>query len=499
MTATEASDNVTIVAPWMNHGTIDQAASSTSHEIALTLPVMAQAPVVSQPPVEVAYSAQVVPEVVPAAVAPVEQWQPPNLTPTAVPTPVGDSDGDGVLDDVDNCPNVWNKGQRDSNGDGIADACTPGYIPGQNCQHDGTEGGTGGHEDGECSGDDQGGGGGGQHGGTDTDNDGIPDAEDNCATVANPGQKDTDGDGDACLPGHIPGSGDDGGHDDGGAGGGSGGSGNVPDNDGDGFANNVDNCPEVANPGQKDTDGNGIGDACESDSGHTDDGGHEDGDHGGGSDGSGNVPDNDGDGFANNVDNCPEVANLGQKDTDGNGIGDACEGDTGHTDDGGHEDGGSGGSGNVPDNDGDAFANNADNCPEVANPGQEDTDGNGIGDACEGATEHEDDGHEGGASGQGGENSSTGGGDEGISSTSMASGNEPAPVIELQFGPVQGEPETGESVLAESIPGPAAAEPVVDESVNDAAAAPTGGNQTGATLSEAPISGPTQEADEPAG
>ena len=35
------------------------------------------------------------------------------------------------------------------------------------------------------------------------------------------------------------------------------------DADCDGIANGVDNCPAVANPDQKDTDGNGIGDACQ--------------------------------------------------------------------------------------------------------------------------------------------------------------------------------------------------------------------------------------------
>jgi hypothetical protein len=35
------------------------------------------------------------------------------------------------------------------------------------------------------------------------------------------------------------------------------------DTDGDGISNAEDNCPAVANPDQKDTNGNGIGDACE--------------------------------------------------------------------------------------------------------------------------------------------------------------------------------------------------------------------------------------------
>jgi hypothetical protein len=41
-------------------------------------------------------------------------------------------------------------------------------------------------------------------------------------------------------------------------------SGNVcVDSDGDGVCDNVDNCPNVANPDQKDSDGNGVGDACQ--------------------------------------------------------------------------------------------------------------------------------------------------------------------------------------------------------------------------------------------
>ena len=41
-----------------------------------------------------------------------------------------DSDGDGVPDSQDCCPNVPNPGQEDSDGDGVGDACEePEEIP----------------------------------------------------------------------------------------------------------------------------------------------------------------------------------------------------------------------------------------------------------------------------------------------------------------------------------------------------------------------------------
>lgn len=73
----------------------------------------------------------------------------------------------------------------------------------------------------------------------DSDQDGVPDHEDNCPDTFNPAQIDTDSDGigDACDP----------------------------DIDGDGILNELDNCPYSYNPDQTDTDGDGIGDACDPD------------------------------------------------------------------------------------------------------------------------------------------------------------------------------------------------------------------------------------------
>ena len=134
------------------------------------------------------------------------------------------------------------------------------------------------------------------------------------------------------------------------------------DADGDGFGDPDsigndcpdDNCPTVFNPDQADTDGDGIGDACDE------------------------CTDTDGDGFGNpgfvaNTcpdDNCPTVNNPGQQDFDNDGIGDVCD--------------------ECTDTDGDGFGNPgfpantcaSDNCPDTANPNQEDTNGDDIGDAC---------------------------------------------------------------------------------------------------------------------
>ena len=57
----------------------------------------------------------------------------------------------------------------------------------------------------------------------------------------------------------------------------------------------------MSNPDQRDTDGDGQGDACDS------------------------LTDSDGDGVADSADNCPAVSNPDQRDTDGDGQGDVCD------------------------------------------------------------------------------------------------------------------------------------------------------------------------------
>lgn len=83
------------------------------------------------------------------------------------------------------------------------------------------------------------------------------------------------------------------------------------------------------------------------------------------------VPDCDGDGLLNAADNCPGVANPGQEDGDGDGDGDHCDNCI------------STANPTQLDEDADGVGNACDNCPNVVNSSQQNADGDAYGDACD--------------------------------------------------------------------------------------------------------------------
>ena len=193
----------------------------------------------------------------------------------------------------------------------------------------------------------------------DGDDDGVGDACDNCPEAANANQADSDEDGagDACDVSDQDGDG-------------------VPDaedicpaaadpeqtdSDDDGIGDACDNCPQQPNFSQADGDGDGIGDACEV-AGDDDNDGVLDA-----QDNCADVPnaaqaDADDDGRGDACDNCPQEPNFSQQDADGDGVGDACD---------------------TNDQDGDGIRDDVDNCARIANAAQTDTDDDGVGDPCD--------------------------------------------------------------------------------------------------------------------
>ena len=289
-----------------------------------------------------------------------------------------DTDGDGIQDGDDNCPNdpdtsnvntdgdaQCNTNDPDDDNDGIADAIDANNLtPIGSCLDTDSDGAPnddcGGHPIID----------------NDDDNDGVLDGVDNCPLISNSGQANTDGDlfGDVCdndadndglddLDGSDPypgvnladiglGDYDGDGRPDACPGSicTSNGIALDPDHDEDGLANGIDNCPfgngingdnsDDANTDQTNTDefltgGDGLGDLCDDD--------------------------DDADGIADNSDNCSLISNTNQANIDADAQGNVCD----------------------DDDDNDSISDLQDNCPLVSNSDQLDRNGNGLGDVCE--------------------------------------------------------------------------------------------------------------------
>ncbi len=92
------------------------------------------------------------------------------------------------------------------------------------------------------------------------------------------------------------------------------------------------------------------------------------------------------DGFMNVIDNCQNIANSNQSDFDLDLQGDACDNDDDNDGTLDAVDAFPRNASESKDNDQDGIGNNTDNCTTLANPSQEDTNTNGVGDVCETGT-----------------------------------------------------------------------------------------------------------------
>jgi len=267
-----------------------------------------------------------------------------------------DGDEDGVGDVCDNCPVILNPLQEDADSDEVGDSCDNCITVANNDQ-------------------------------ADVDSDGVGDACDNCPVILNPLQEDTDSDeiGDSCDNCITAANTDQADGDEDGVG-------DVCDNcpetanadqgdgDGDEVGDACDNCLTVPNPLQEDTDNDGVGDSCDNCI-TTPNPDQLDTDNDGVGDACDNCPlmsntdqaDGDSDGAGDACDNCPAVYNEDQSDDDSDGAGDVCDICPGFDD--------------FADEDVDGFPDSCDNCPSDYNFEQEDFDGDEVGDACDNCLE----------------------------------------------------------------------------------------------------------------
>ena len=247
---------------------------------------------------------------------------------------LSDTDGDVAPDFIDNCPNVINFNQLDTDDDGQGNACDP------DDDNDGVDDISDAFplDDTET---------------TDTDTDGIGDNSDNCPNIPNPGQQDylNDGIGNECDDDH-----DDDGYENG--------NDDFPwnpnefnDSDSDGVGDNSDNCIHTANNDQIDNDGDGVGDVCEDDA--------------------------DGDSIPDDNDNCVNIPNQSQQNYDSDEFGDLCDNDIDGDGIDNEYDAFPEASGEWLDSDGDGVGDNSDNCPTIINTNQQNIDGDYYGDDCD--------------------------------------------------------------------------------------------------------------------